>query len=55
VPALTLLDGVSWRGRAIPGDRVAALLAALAIVAGAAPFVRARRAVRSTITEGNPA
>ncbi len=29
-PALTLLDGVSWRGRAIPGDRVAALLAALA-------------------------
>ncbi|MEO6511203.1 MAG: hypothetical protein ABIO16_09445, partial [Nocardioides sp.] len=28
--ALTLLDGVSWRGRTIPGDRVAALLAALA-------------------------
>ncbi|MEO6512060.1 MAG: AAA family ATPase, partial [Nocardioides sp.] len=30
LPALTLLDGVSWRGRSIPGDRVAALLAALA-------------------------
>ena len=29
-PALTLLDGVSWRGRPVPGDRVAALLAALA-------------------------
>ena len=28
--ALTLLDGVSWRGRPVPGDRVAALLAALA-------------------------
>ena len=28
--ALTLLDGVSWRGQAIPGDRVASLLAALA-------------------------
>ena len=28
--ALTLLDGVAWRGRAVPGDRVAALLAALA-------------------------
>jgi predicted ATPase/DNA-binding SARP family transcriptional activator len=28
--ALTLLDGVTWRGRTIPGDRVAALLAALA-------------------------
>jgi len=28
--ALTLLDGVSWRGQAIPGERVAALLAALA-------------------------
>ena len=25
-----LLDGVTWRGRAVPGDRVAALLAALA-------------------------
>ena len=29
-PALTLLDGVSWRGRPVPGDRVGALLAALA-------------------------
>ncbi len=29
-PALTLLDGVSWRGQALSGDRVAALLAALA-------------------------
>ena len=28
--ALTLLDGVSWRGQPVPGDRVAALLAALA-------------------------
>ena len=28
--SLTLLDGVAWQGRAIPGDRVAALLAALA-------------------------
>jgi hypothetical protein len=28
--ALTLLDGVAWRGRAVPGERVAALLAALA-------------------------
>jgi predicted ATPase/DNA-binding SARP family transcriptional activator len=28
--ALNLLDGVSWRGQAIPGDRVASLLAALA-------------------------
>ncbi len=27
--ALTLLDGVAWRGRPIPGERVAALLAAL--------------------------
>jgi predicted ATPase/DNA-binding SARP family transcriptional activator len=27
---LTLLDGVAWQGRPIPGDRVAALLAALA-------------------------
>ena len=28
--ALTLLDGVAWQGQAVPGDRVAALLAALA-------------------------
>ncbi len=28
--ALTLLDGVAWQGRPVPGDRVAALLAALA-------------------------
>ncbi|MGT2427159.1 MFS transporter [Amnibacterium kyonggiense] len=33
----------------------AVLLSVLAIVAGAAPRVRARRAVRSTVTEGNPA
>lgn len=33
----------------------AVLLSLLALVAGAAPLVRARRAVRSTITEGNPA
>ena len=25
-----LLDGVTWRGQVVPGDRVAALLAALA-------------------------
>ena len=28
--ALTLLDGVTWQGQAVPGDRVAALLATLA-------------------------
>ena len=28
--ALTLLDGVAWQGQAVPGDRVAALLATLA-------------------------
>jgi predicted ATPase/DNA-binding SARP family transcriptional activator len=28
--ALTLLDGVTWQGHSVPGDRVAALLAALA-------------------------
>ncbi len=28
--ALTLLDGIAWQGQAVPGDRVAALLAALA-------------------------
>jgi hypothetical protein len=33
----------------------AVLLSVLALVAGAAPFVRARRAVRSTVSEGNPA
>ena len=32
--ALTLLDGVTWRGQPVPGDRVAALLAALAALTG---------------------
>ncbi|PUA79229.1 ATP-binding protein [Nocardioides currus] len=30
-PALRLLDGVSWQGEAIPGDRLKSLLAALAL------------------------
>ena len=33
----------------------AVVLSVLALVAGAAPFVRARRAVRTTVSEGNPA
>ncbi|WP_235735306.1 AfsR/SARP family transcriptional regulator [Nocardioides alcanivorans] len=49
---LTLLDGVRWQGRAVPGDRAQALLAALV---DAGRTVSAERLVAQVWGDGTPA
>lgn len=54
--AAIALGQVATAAGLFPAITIGALvLSVLALVAGAAPIVRARRAVRSTVSEGNPA